>query len=128
MTRYGTLAVLVLFTAACALPLNQQYRPIMDLKGRDDHTAAYDQFQCHQLAEQAALQNNIGADAAGGLVAGAALGALLGAVSGHAGSGAAYGSILGVAAGAGSSAGDQLSTYKHALRKCLAGRGYSVLN
>lgn len=79
MTRYVALMVLALVTAACALPLNQQYRPVMDLKGKDDHAAA-------------------------------------------------YGSILGVAGGAGSSAGDQISTYKHALRKCLAGRGYQVLN
>ena len=89
-------------------------------KGKDAALLNQDLAECQQFAKQRA-------DAASGAVAGALVGALIGAVlapRGYRNSTAGYGAGAG-ALGGGVSANQ---TQESIVKRCLAGRGYSVLN
>lgn len=110
--------------SACA-NTGANYRPIVDLRGGavDINRYEADLRECQQYATQTA---DAATQAAVGAAAGAILGALLAAAAGsrydrHAS--ARVGAVAGAVGGAGSGEHDQ----REIIRRCLAGRGYSVL-
>jgi phage-related tail protein len=119
-----TIAILIaLSVTACATrPMGAEYRPIVDMQGKDVAQYESDLGQCQTYAQQAA---GAAQRAAGAAVAGALLGALLmkGAGVGNEGHGAAVGALAAGARGAADGEHDQRSV----ITRCLAGRGYSVL-
>jgi outer membrane lipoprotein SlyB len=119
MKRLAVAALVVLTMAGCATR-GANYQPLIDTKGRDQAQLAQDTSECQVFAKQRM-------DAASGAVAGAVLGAVIGALlmpHGFRNQGAGYGALFGGASGAGS-ANDTQETI---VKRCLAGRGYSVLN
>lgn len=111
--------VIVLMLAGCATS-GANYRPVVDLHNRDPGRYQTDLSECQAYATQRM-------DAASGAVAGAVAGALLGAFLTPRGSRnyvAGRGAVLGGLAGAGGAN----ETQETIVKRCLAGRGYSVLN
>jgi hypothetical protein len=123
-TARGTLAAgsLVLL-AACA----QSYQPIIDTKGVDQAKYQQDLYECRQYAEQVSPAGETAKGALIGAALGAAAGAATGAIAGNAGTGAAIGAAGGGIVGGGAGAYSGVSDQKEVIRRCLAGRGYSVL-
>ena len=115
-----------LFTACATRGAN--YVPLVDTRGTDAARLATDTAECQAYARQAM-------DAAEGAVAGAIAGAVVGALLGAALAGhgyrnewAAYGAAYGAAGGGESGAVQANDTQESMTKRCLAGRGYSVLN
>lgn len=97
--------------------------PIVDLQGVNMTQYNLDLAACQQYAEQV----EPGRDAARGAVAGAAVGGAVGAIVGNSDTaqrGAGVGAVAGGARGAARGVREQ----ERVLRRCLAGRGYRVLN
>ncbi len=115
MKTIASIAV-VLMLAGCATS-GANYRPVVDLHNRDATKYQTDLSQCQNYATQRA-------DAATGAVVGAVAGALLMAALGGRGSDNRQGAIIGGLAGAGGAN----ETQETIVKRCLAGRGYSVLN
>lgn len=117
--------------AGCAVaPVANSNYSLVDPKGVDMGKYQEDYAECAQLANQTDVGNRAAAGGAGGAVFGAVLGGLLGAAicgrdcaSYGAGIGAASGVVQGAAAGGSSGVQEQ----QVALRRCLAGRGYTVI-
>lgn len=116
------LVTLGLIVSACA-NTGANYRPIIDSKGIDFNRYEADLKECQSYAQQTA-------DAGQSAAAGALVGALLGAAISHAagsrydhGAAARVGAVSG-AAGAGV---EGETNQRNIIRKCLAGRGYHVL-
>jgi uncharacterized protein YcfJ len=99
------------------------YRPVVDTKGIDLARYEADLGECQQFANQTA---SAGQAAAAGAAAGAVFGALLAAA---AGGGNSKKSTAGVGAltGAAGAAGQGETNQRDVIRRCLAGRGYKVL-
>lgn len=125
-SRRLTVLVTLLFTgatlSACATT-GQNYRPIIDTKGVQASKLEADLRDCQSFAAQSA---NAAQSAAAGAVAGALLGALLAAAAGSnysrnqsARLGAVYGAV-----GAGA---DGETDQRNIIRRCMTGRGYTVL-
>jgi outer membrane lipoprotein SlyB len=108
---------------ACAATSGANYRPIIDTRGVDFNRYESDLRDCQSYATQTA---GAGESAAAGALAGALLGGVLAAAagknysrSGSAGVGAVTGAV---------GAGAQGETnQRNIVRRCLAGRGYNVL-
>ncbi len=121
---FSLAALLVAAQLAGCANTGANYRPIVDTKDVTDMSKfEADLLDCQNYARQS---TGAGDQAVAGALAGAALGALLAAAAGsrysrnqHAGVGA----VAGAAAGAGQGETDQRSI----IRRCLAGRGYTVL-
>lgn len=114
-----TLIAIAIALSGCATR-GANYVPVVDTKGRDQTALAVDITDCQLYAAQRA-------DAATGAVVGAIFGALLGAAlmpAGHQHWGAQQGAIAGGLGGA-YGANDSQETI---IKRCLSGRGYSVLN
>lgn len=97
--------------------------PIVDRQGVNIAQYNRDLAACQQYAEQV----EPGGDAARGAVAGAAVGGAVGAIVGNSDTaqrGAGVGAVAGGARGAARGVREQ----QRVLRRCLAGRGYRVLN
>ncbi len=114
-----TITLLLLVLAGCATR-GANYVPLVDMKNR--HPAAFNQdvIECQQYAKQSL-------DAAGGAVAGAIIGALIGTAlspRGYRNEMAGYGATAGAISG-GAQANE---TQEVIIKRCLAGRGYNVLN
>ncbi|WP_234409808.1 glycine zipper family protein [Polynucleobacter acidiphobus] len=111
-----------LLLTACA---GADVRPIVDMKGVNEARYEKDLAECQNYAKEA---SSMGSTAAKGAGAGAVVGGLLGLVTG--------GNTTGIvqAAGAGAVIGGAGGAYKGnesqeaIVKKCLAGRGYKVLN
>jgi outer membrane lipoprotein SlyB len=120
LKKFGVL-VLVSALAGCATS-GPNFRPVVDLKGQDP--AVYDQNlrECQQYA----LQVSGAADrAVAGAVAGALLGVAFAAIGGGSRNvGAGIGGLSGATSGAVAGENSQRSI----ISRCLAGRGFSVLN
>lgn len=120
---HAAILAATLLLAACA-HTGPAYRPIVDLAGKDPARYELDLRGCQQYAEQlagAASQAAIGA--AVGAIAGAAITSLLGGSRTQRNQNSALGAISG-----GTGAGVQGETdQRNVIRRCLAGRGYSVL-
>lgn len=97
-----------------------RYVPVVDLQGRDQARYQQDLAECQSLSEQRG-------DTAQQAIAGALAAALIGAVlapSGYRNNVAGRSALLGAGAGAGSA----IQTQQEIVKRCLGGRGYSVLN
>lgn len=119
MMRFGKSCfipiALAVLTACSAHP-----EPIIDRQGVNMSTYAVDLEECSAYADAI----SVGKGAAKGAAGGAAVGAAAGAISGNAGNGAAYGAIFG-----GTGSGNEAAREKRmVVKRCLAGRGYKVLN
>lgn len=120
----GALALAVL--SGCATQgTGTQWQPVVDMRPGQSDTYSFDLGHCQVLAHQVM---GAGQSAAAGAVAGALFGALLGAAAGgHGrfnGQMAAVGALSGGAGAAASAEGGQ----RGIISRCLAGRGYAVLN
>lgn len=122
MKAITTFVVITATLAGCAAPGPgpQDYRPIIDTQGLDHEKYSADLAECQQFARQSM-------DAATGAIAGALAGALLGAAimpRGYRDEMARSGAILGGVSGGAQAFDSQTSIIK----RCVAGRGYKVLN
>ena len=125
--RYGiaATAAVALCLAACG-----PYEPIIDHRrsGFSDFTYQRDLAECRSYAEQVDTgRQTIGAGL-GGAAVGAAFGAIIGAFDGSAGRGAGLGASVGGLGGALGGAADANQRQRDIVRRCLAGRGYAVLD
>jgi len=114
-----TIALLMLTLAGCATR-GANYVPVVDTKYKDPAALQNDTRECQQYALQRA-------NAEQGAVVGALVGALLGAAlapRGHRNYVAGQGAIIGGVGGAASAN----ETQEVIIKRCLAGRGYNVLN
>ena len=124
--RITTLVVVLsaaAFLVGCAATSGANYRPIVDNKGVDQNRYESDLRECQSYATQTAGAAD---SAAAGAVAGALLGAVLAGAAGKnysRSSSARVGAVSG-AVGAGVE-GER--NQKTIINRCLAGRGYKVL-
>jgi outer membrane lipoprotein SlyB len=116
-------AACLLFATGCATTAGANYRPIIDSKGVDLNRFETDLRECQSFAQQTA---GAAESAAAGAAAGAILGAVLAAAAGNnysRSSTARVGAVTG-AVGAGA---EGETNQRNIVRRCLAGRGYRVL-
>ena len=124
--RITTLVVVLsaaAFLVGCAATSGANYRPIVDNKGVDQNRYESDLRECQSYATQTAGAAD---SAAAGAVAGALLGAVLAGAAGRnysRSSSARVGAVSG-AVGAGVEGERNQRTI---INRCLAGRGYRVL-
>lgn len=104
------------------------YRPIVDMQGIDEAQYEQDLAECQSYAEQVSPVQDAATHAVIGAAIGAAFGAIAGAWGGDAGTGAAIGASYGGAGGALQGGAGGASSQKSIIRRCMTGRGYSVLN
>lgn len=118
-TNRVTTLILAISVAGCA-SMGAQYVPLVDMQGRDPVRFNADLAECQQFAVQridAARFAVVGAIATGLIGAFLAPRGFRNEVGGRA---AALGAIGG--------AGEGLGTQQDIIKRCLAGRGYVVLN
>lgn len=108
-------ATLIILVGCAAHP-----DPIVDMKGVDPEKYAQDWQECQAYTEEIVIAEGI----AKGAATGAAVGAASGAINRDAARGAAYGGLYG---GTRSGLGADREKQK-VFKRCLAGRGYRVLN
>ena len=123
-TKAVAAALAVALLAGCATaPGGAQYVPLIDIKPEQGANYSADLADCQAYAERVV---GAGAGAAGGAVAGALAMGILSVVLGGGGHGrwAAVGALSGAASGA--AAGE--TNQRDVIRRCMAGRGFSVLN
>jgi outer membrane lipoprotein SlyB len=111
-----TVCIVLLTVTACAAQPN----PIIDTKGVDMAAFRRDLAECQRYAEEVPM----GAAAAKGAVAGGAYGAAVGSINGRASEGAGTGAISGAAW----SMLEADREKQRVVKRCVAGRGYRVLN
>ncbi len=109
--------------AGCAATSGANYRPIVDNKGVDLNRYEADLRECQTYATQTA---GAAESAAMGAVAGAALGAVLAAAAGSNYSRASSAKVGAVGGAVGAGAQGE-TDQRNIIRRCLAGRGYRVL-
>lgn len=112
---YLAAAAALLLTACASHP-----DPIIDQKGVDMAQYEKDLAECKEYATNV----NVAEGAARGGAVGAVVGAAAGAIGGNAGRGAGYGGL----AGATRSGLDNKREQEAVVKRCIAGRGYRVLN
>lgn len=116
-------AWLIVSLGGCAAPSGANYRPIVDTKGVDFNRYEADLRECQNYATQTA---GAGESAMTGAAAGALFGAVVAAAGGRSYSRTSSAGIGAVTGAAG--AGLQGETdQRNIIRRCLAGRGYRVL-
>ena len=113
-------AVSLGLVAACVSACASQPNPIIDTKGVDMAAYRRDLAECTKYAEEI----NMAAGAAKGAAAGGAYGAAVGSINGRAAEGAGTGAISGAAW----SMLDADREKQRVVKRCVAGRGYHVLN
>ena len=112
--------LIILFLAAALAGCAAHPDPIVDTKGVDSEKFAQDWDECEKYTEQILISQGV----AKGSTAGAVVGAVGGAIDGDTGEGAAYGALYG-----GTRSGLNADREKQRVfKRCLAGRGYRVLN
>ena len=117
--KFTLILIAAVFATGCATR-GAAYVPLVDMKGVDQSTLATNVKECQDYAKTKAT-------AAQAAVTVAIFGALIGAAlspSGYRGTGATYGAALGGVSGAGSA----METQEVIVKRCVAGRGFSVLN
>ena len=117
---FCVVVVVMLAVAGCAV---RQYRPMVDTRGVDMNQYALDERECAQYASQVDQGSSTAAGVVGGAVVGAVIGSLLGSGRDTRNLAAAGAIVGGVGSAAASSAAQQ-----DIFRRCMAGRGYRVLN
>lgn len=114
------IAILSIAVLAGCATRGANYVPLVDMKNKDQQQFDTDVKECQAYAKQRM-------DAADGAVAGAVAGALLGALiapRGFRNELAGRSALIGAAGGAAGASDTQETITK----RCLAGRGYNVLN
>ncbi len=110
------LLVISIVVAGCAAHPD----PIVDMKGIDPEAFAVDWDECEVYTEEIIIAQGV----AKGTATGAAVGAVSGAINNDVGRGAANGALWG-----GTISGlDADKDKQRVFKRCLAGRGYRVLN
>ena len=112
--------ILVLATLTGCATRGANYVPLVDMKGKEQQQFNTDVSECQVYAKQRM-------DAADGAVAGAVVGALLGALIAPRGYRNELAGRAAIAGAAGGAAGAN-ETQETITKRCLAGRGYNVLN
>ena len=100
------------------------YRPVIDTQGKDPVRLQQDLSECQAYAHQV---SSAAERAAAGALAGALIGAVFAAAAGAKGyrnESAAVGALSGGLGAAAEGERDQ----RNIIRRCMSGRGYSVLN
>src|SRR5690348_8068579 len=124
-------AVAVTSTGCAVAPVANPNYSLVDPKGVEPAQYDQDYRECAALANQTDVGERAASNAAAGAVAGALIGALLGVAIGgngsYAGYGAGIGAASGVSQGAVAGAASGVQEQQLALRRCLIGRGYSVI-
>lgn len=123
MRRSGVVAIFLIIVGCANSGSN--YRPLIDTRDGavDMNRYESDLRQCQQYADQVA---GAGTQAAAGAAIGAILGAVLAAAAGSRYDRGASARVGGVAGGVGGAAQGE-TDQRDVIRRCLAGRGYSVL-
>lgn len=119
MKRIFTAALAVAMLAGCATR-GAGFTPMVDMQGKNEFVFRTDLGNCQDYAKKTA-------DAAAGAMAGAIVVGLLGAMlapRGYRNEVAGRGAVIGAAGGANQASMSQ----ENIIRRCLAGRGYNVLN
>ena len=118
-------AAAVLCVAACG-----PYEPIIDHRrsGYSDFAYQRDLAECRAYADQIDTGRQAIGGGLGGAAVGAAFGAIIGSFDGRAGRGAGFGASVGGLGGALGGAADANDRRRDVVRRCLAGRGYAVLD
>jgi hypothetical protein len=123
-TKLIFITLLITSMTACS-NMGSNYSPIIDKQGIDEAKYQQDLAECQNLSTEAQGAGKDGAKKAAG---GAAVGALIGLVGGgnstNIAQAAGVGGVIGGASGLYS--GNQEK--QNIIRRCLAGRGYKVLN
>lgn len=119
MVRFTCAVVALAILGGCATT-GSNYVPLVDMQGKDEAKFRSDVTECQAYAKQRM-------DAAQGAMVGAIAGALLGAFLAPRGY---RNEVAGKAAGLGAlgGAGEANQTQESITKRCLAGRGYNVLN
>lgn len=123
MKKTIAIAVCLALAACASRPMGENYRPVIDTKGVDAARLENDLRECQAYAATVA---GAAEQAMAGAVAGALLGTLLAAAAGGGYSRnqhAAVGAVAGMSGGAVAGERDQ----RDVIRRCMAGRGYNVL-
>ena len=123
ISRILLMVLSISFITGCATTTGSNYRPILDTQGIDFNRYEKDLRDCQSFATQTA---GAAESAAAGAVAGAVLGGVLAAAAGKNYSRtntARVGAVTG-AVGAGA---EGETNQRNIIRRCLAGRGYKVL-
>ena len=109
--------------SGCAATTGANYRPIIDSKGVDFNRYEADLRECQSFATQTA---SAAQSAAAGAIAGAVLGAALAAAAGG-GYSRTSTARVGAVSGAVGAGVEGERNQRTIINRCLAGRGYSVL-
>ena len=121
-------AAVVLALAGCASApqgsTDMGYTPVVDMAGVSPAKYSADLDQCTEYAHERPGASSAGA---AGAIAGALLGGLIGAAFGN-GSDAAWLAGFGALGGASGTAQQAEGTQRQIIARCLAGRGYKVLD
>ncbi len=112
---FSTLSILAVATGCAAHP-----DPIIDTKGVNPEALAQDWDECAVYTDEIMVMNGV----AKGTAAGAAVGAVAGTINGDVNRSAANGALYGGTR----SALDADRAKQRVFKRCLAGRGYRVLN
>jgi len=116
--------VLILVLAAWLSGCAAHPDPIIDLRGVDREQFEEDWNECDGYSEEVSVAKGTAKGAAVGAVTGAVLGAVVGGNSGTVRRSAGYHGTLG-----GASSGLEAAREKDLVfKRCMAGRGYNVLN
>lgn len=124
MKTFRCICVLLVLGGCSQQGYGPDYRPIIDTKGVNMAQYETDLRECQQYATQS---RSAGEGAAGGAAAGAAVGGAVGAILGG-GDAAAKGAGVGAVTGGVKGGSSAEQTQRGIIKKCLAGRGYRVLN
>ena len=116
-------ATLIIAAAACVTGCAAHPDPIIDMKGVDQELFVQDWNECKAYSQEVSVAQGAAKGAGVGAVIGAAAGAI-GGNSSDVAEGAAYGGLYG---GAGSGL-DADREKQYVFKRCMAGRGYRVLN
>jgi uncharacterized protein YcfJ len=119
------LTISFLVTVSACSNMGSNFTPIIDKAGVDEAKFQQDLSECQNISTEA---QGAGKDAAKKAAGGAAIGALVGLVGGGNGSNIAQAAGIGGVLGGASGAYSGNAEKETIIKRCLAGRGYKVLN
>ena len=122
-TSLLTLLCLLAVTACSSIEDLTGNNPIIDSQGVNLAQYNADLRQCEAYAEQVAIAQKAGA----GAVSGAVVGGVFGAVVGNSDT-AKKGAGIGAVGGGARCLGQGIHEQERVIKRCLIGRGYSILN
>jgi uncharacterized protein YcfJ len=122
MKKIAATLVAAIFVSGCA-NTGAMYQPLVDLKSSTGSNYAQDLQECQAYA---ATQMSAGGGAVAGAVAGAVFGLLVNAALGGGMRNSA--ASLGALSGASSAAAGAETNQRDVIRRCMAGRGWTVLS